>query len=96
MRAQGARAGPGGGARERPLRLPAQPGEESRGVGLDRSRMAAIAEAGGGRRLEAGEQPPAPERVPGRPLAPWLLLGACGLLILDRLWSKPLGSVTDS
>ena len=81
--------------RERSLRLPALPPAESRGVGPDLMRMAAIAEAGGGRRLAPGEQPPQPARKRGVPLAPWLLLAACALLLLDRLWSKPLGSPTD-
>jgi len=89
-------AGPAGLQDERPLRLPARPPAESRGIGLDETRMAAIAAAGGGRRLGAGEQPPRPARDPGLPLAPWLLLGACILLVLDRVWSKPLGSMTDS
>jgi hypothetical protein len=80
----------------RPLRLPALPPVESRGSGLDEIRMGEIAEAGGGRRLAPGEQPPRPARAPGRPLAPWLLLGAALLLLLDRVWSKPLGSATDS
>ncbi|MDJ0974293.1 MAG: vWA domain-containing protein [Planctomycetota bacterium] len=77
---------PGGALR--PLRLPARPAPEHRGAGIDDSGMQRIARAGGGRRLVGGEPVP-PRDVPaGAPLAPWLLLLAGILLILDRVLAR--------
>jgi hypothetical protein len=69
---------------ERTLRLPHRPPAEHRGSGPDLARLRALAEAGGGRVLAPGEAPPAPAPEPGPSLAPWLLLTACILLVLDR------------
>jgi len=80
-------AGATGGAR--PLRLPSRPEAEHRGVGVDEAALQAIAEAGGGRRLAAGEVPPVAPAGSGPPLAPWFLLLACILLAVDRLWARP-------
>jgi len=84
--------GPGGA--ERPLRLPDRPDPEHRGAGVDEVRLQAIAAAGGGRRLAPGDTPPPPADPSRLPLAPWLLLGACILLVVDRLWAKPDGPRT--
>ncbi len=73
----------------RPLRLPSRPPAEHRGAGIDEAALAAIAAAGGGHRLAAGAVPPPPPHEPRIPLAPWLLLAACILLVVDRLWAKP-------
>jgi hypothetical protein len=76
----------------RPLRLPARPLLEHRGVGVDAMALRAIAAAGGGRRLLAGERPP-PTRAPGgRPLAPFLLLSAVALFVAERALSRPSSS----
>lgn len=77
-------AGPGADARERALRLPAQPPPEHRGAGPDRERLAALAAAGAGRLLGPQEAVPVPARGPGAPLAPYLLLGAGILFVLER------------
>ncbi len=78
-----------GAAMERPVRMPSRPAPEQRGSGVDEAALRALAAAGGGRRLAAGEAPPPARQHPGVPLAPWLLLGACILLVVDRLWAKP-------
>lgn len=87
---------PTGGAGPRPLRLPARPPPEHRGAGVDEARLQALAVAGGGRRLAPGVQPPAPGTAARPSLAPWLLLLACILLVLDRVLAKPDESPTDS
>ncbi|MHC5010684.1 MAG: hypothetical protein ACYTG6_06990, partial [Planctomycetota bacterium] len=76
--------GPSGDARQRALHLPARPPPEHRGAGVDEAGLAALAAAGGGRRLGAGEAPPPRRSGPGIPLAPWLLLLACTLLVWER------------
>jgi hypothetical protein len=68
----------------RPLRLPARPEPEHRGVGIDESALRELARAGGGARLLAGQVPPPGRRGDGPPLAPWLLLIAVILVIVDR------------
>jgi hypothetical protein len=68
----------------RPLRLPARPPPEHRGAGVDEGALRALAEAGGGERLAAGERPPRGRPVPGPSLAPWLLAAALGFLIVER------------
>ena len=78
------------GARTRPLRLPVRPPPEARGAGVDEGALRAIAEAGGGRRIAAGEALPSPPATPGAPLAPWFLLAACILMVVDRIWARPL------
>lgn len=77
------------GTLSRPLRLPSRPGPEHRGSGVDASALEALAEAGGGRRLVPGEQPPLRPSGSGPTLAPWFLLAACILLVLDRLLARP-------
>ncbi len=79
----------------RPVRLPSRPPPEQRGAGLDEDAMRAIAAAGGGRRLASGEQPPAARTQSGPHLAPWLLLLACILLVIERAGTKPDGEMTD-
>ncbi len=73
----------------RPLHLPARPAPEHRGAGVDVAALEAVAAAGGGRRLVPGEKGPAGRPPAGAPLAPWLLLLAGILLVLDRLGAKP-------
>jgi hypothetical protein len=85
----GVRVGWTGSPAQRPLRMPSRPAPEQRGSGVDEEALRELAEAGGGRRLAAGEEAPARRREPGVPLAPWLLLAACILLVVDRLWAKP-------
>jgi hypothetical protein len=68
----------------RAVRLPARPPVERRGCGVDAPALAALAAAGGGRLLAAGESSP-PSKAPQRaPLAPWLALLAVALLVVDR------------
>ena len=68
----------------RPVRLPARPPSEHRASGIDAAALDALASAGGGRRLAPGERP-LPTLVGTRTaLAPFLLLGAIALLLLDR------------
>jgi Ca-activated chloride channel homolog len=78
------RGATGGAALERVLRLPVRPLAEHRGTGPDRARLAALAEAGGGRVLAPGERAPVGAPTPGPSFAPWLLLAACILLLWDR------------
>lgn len=83
---------PGEGPRERPLRLPARPALEHQGAGVSESALRALAAAGGGLRLPEGVSPPVGRR-PSRPsLAPWLLLLAAILLVLDRAWTEGGGA----
>jgi len=89
------RAG-GEGSPVRPVQLPTRPAPEHRGAGTDEAMLRALAAAGGGRRLAAGERAPAGRPPRGVPLAPWLLLGACILLVLDRLGAKPDAPASDS
>lgn len=79
----------GSGGESRPLRMPSRPPAEHRGAGVDEAALRRIAAAGGGQRLDSGAAPPAPPHEPRIPLAPWLLLAACILLVVDRLWAKP-------
>lgn len=74
---------------ERVVRLPARPAAEHRGVGTDLERLRALAQAGGGRLLPAGEDPPQSGHAPGVALAPVLLLLAGILLLVERrrAWS---------
>ncbi len=72
----------------RPLRLPARPPPEHRGVGLDEAAMARIAKAGNGVRLTDPQQVPRGAARSGPSLAPWLLLLTCILLVVDRVRSK--------
>ncbi len=78
------RARPPPPAPERVLRLPARPRPEHRGVGPDRAALLALAEVGGGRLLAPGEAAPRGGREPGPSAAPWLLVLACILLVLER------------
>ena len=84
------------GGAVRPLHLPARPPAEHRGAGVDRAALQALAAAGGGRRLEPGEPGPAGTAPAGAPLAPWFLLLAGMLLVLDRLGAKPDAGSSDS
>jgi hypothetical protein len=76
--------GEGGARVRRPIRLPARPGEEHRGSGVDAAALAAIARAGGGRVLAAGESPPAQAVARSTSLAPFLLTAALALLVVER------------
>jgi hypothetical protein len=69
---------------ERRVRLAMRPPAEHRGVGSDAERLAAIARAGGGRLLGPEERVPLDARPAGVALAPWLLLAACMLLLVER------------
>lgn len=77
-------ARPGRPATLRPLRLPARPTAEHRGAGVDEAALRELARAGGGARLAAGASPPIPSRPVGEPLAPWLLVLALALFLVDR------------
>lgn len=83
------------GGRLRPLQLPVRPAPEHRGTGLDEEALRAIAEAGGGRRLAGGEAVPRRPAPSGMALAPWLLLLAGILLVVERALSRARAS-TDS
>ena len=69
-----------------PVRLPARPAAEHRGVGIDDVALEALVTAGGGVRLAPGERIPARGRGPGIPLAPWMLGLAAILLVMERAW----------
>jgi hypothetical protein len=71
-------------ATTRPVDMPAMAPIEHRGAGVDEDALLRLAEAGGGRRLGAGEEPPLGPSPHGMPLAPWLLLLAVGLFLLER------------
>lgn len=72
------------GKRDRPLRLPARPPPESRGVGVDFAQLEALAEAGGGRRIAAVGELPRDRNGHGASLVPWILLLAVALLVWER------------
>ncbi len=94
--AEGVRVQRGGAdGATRPLRLPSRPEAEHMGSGVDEAMLQAIAEAGDGRRLMPGTAPPPSQERSRLPLAPWLLLAACILLVLDRFWAKPDGHASD-
>ena len=68
----------------RPLRGAARPPAEHRGAGVDAAALAALAHAGGGRRLGPGEAA-GPSRSPATtPLSPALLSTAVVLLVAER------------
>lgn len=72
----------------RPLMLPQRPPPEHRGSGVDAAALADLAAVGGGRRLRPGEAAPGGGRPAPLRLAPWLLLLAGILLVLERLRSR--------
>ena len=71
------------------MRSVARPPVEHRGVGVDDVALAALAAAGGGRRLAPGEAPPSLSEPASFPLAPFLLLLAAALFLLDRARAVP-------
>jgi Ca-activated chloride channel family protein len=68
----------------RPLRGTARPALEHRGVGVDGAALAALARAGGGRRLAPGEEPGPSRRPSSTPLSPALLAIAVMLFVAER------------
>lgn len=84
------------GSPVRPLHLPSRPQPEFLGAGVDAAALEALAAAGGGRRLAPGERSPTGPPPRGVPLAPWLLLLASILLIIDRWGAKPDAPLADS
>lgn len=67
------------------LDVPALPPLESRGVGVDVARLDALAEAGGGVRLATAASYRARDVLPGAPLAPWLVVFALLVLVVERV-----------
>ena len=74
----------GGQGRAEPVSVPVEPEPEYRGAGVDARALAALAAAGGGRVLGPDEDLPRRPVTQGASLAPWLLLLAGLLLLLDR------------
>ena len=72
----------------RALQLPARPDPESRGSGVDMARMQQIARAGGGTVLRGISDWVAPAPRRGISLAPWLLLLATMLFVVERFTQR--------